>query len=462
MHRLVAAACALVALTSAPVYAQESETEPFDPRLAPYAAVELGAGQIDEDFIGTARAVFGMSLAVPAAGCGDDERCETLLRFALQAPVRLVLSDADPQQEGLIRQEDWDRPGDYLRIIRSLQYGAPSETFHLRGGELSLRTLGHGTIVDGYTNVVGPDRYEFGIQSNVNTRYGGVELLLDDVTEPEVVGGRLFVRPWGFTPGDELERLSMGMTLMADIGAPTVLQTTNGVFELDDDRRLAVAESDTIWAAGFDVDVTTFEGRNYAVTHYFDGNILIDSPGVHLGTLVDLPFDEHVQLELRGEFRALGRGYIPGYFSPLHEIDRFGLIGWGVDVLEPKAVVAASINDSTWGGLFGFDLRIAPWVQLGASYAGHRGPKNDTLSLRLDVGPVGPVSIGAYYYRQVAEDLVDAFAVDQALVVTEARVAVWGPIYLHGGFMRAFRPDAELGYEIVNDWNAGAGAAFTF
>lgn len=444
---------------------QEASTEekPFDPRLAPYAAFEAGIGQIDEDTIVTTRAVAGMSLGVPTVGCEPGRPCETLLRFALQAPIRLVVADAPPEQDGLIRAEDWDRPGDYLRILRTLSYGRPEEALHFRGGELTLRTLGHGTIVDGYTNVLRPDRFEFGLTSNINTRYGGLEFLLDDVTEPQVVGGRLFVRPWGFTESNDfLRSVAMGFTLMTDVHAPTTLAVTGDSYEVAEDGQPVVEEAETTYAAGFDLEFGSANSSAFTLTHYFDGNIVGESPGFHVGTLADIAITPRFELALRGEIRALGRGYIPAYFSPLHEIDRFTYLGWGVDLPAPKRRVAASITDSSVGGLIGFDVRILPWFMLGASYAGHRGVANDNLTLSLDVGPVGPVRLGAYYFRQNFDSFSEAFDLDGSLAVGEVRSAIWGPLYAFGTYMRSWRLQPDAGYVTVDDWNVGAGASFTF
>lgn len=462
--KLFLSVLALVALPAVGASAQEAADEaPFDPRLAPYAAVEVGAGQIAEDTIVSTRAVAGISLGVPTLSCRPGERCETLFRLALQAPIRLVVSDGAPEQEGLIRERDWDRTGDYLRILRSISYGRPSEALYLRGGELTLRTLGHGTIVDGYTNVIGPDRFEFGVESNINTKYGGLEFLLDDVTQPQVVGGRLYARPWGFfDSNDFLKSVALGFTVMADVDSPVRVAVDGDGYQLDDELQPVVEASETTYAVGFDVEFVSLDSDDAALTHYFDGNILVEAPGFHIGTLLDLNLSERFKMGIRGEVRAIGRGYIPGYFSPLHEIDRYAYLGWGVTLPEPKRRVAASIAESTMGGLIGVDLEVAPWVSVGASYAGHRGAANDSLTLSLDVGPVGPVRAGAYYFRQNFDGFGDAFDLDGSIAVAEVRSAIWGPTYIFGSYMRSWRLLADSGYETINDWNAGIGASFTF
>ena len=48
--------------------------------------------------------------------------------------------------------ESWDSPSTWLRLIRYIRYGQPYDPFHLRFGELDYLTIGHGSIMSGYSN----------------------------------------------------------------------------------------------------------------------------------------------------------------------------------------------------------------------------------------------------------------------------------------------------------------------
>ena len=89
--------------------------------------------------------------------------------------------------------ESWDSPSTWLRLIRYVSYAQPYDPFYFRLGELDYLTIGHGSIMSGYSNY---DRR--GLRVNLkksNSRYG-VETVINDLGHPIIFGGRLFYRPF--------------------------------------------------------------------------------------------------------------------------------------------------------------------------------------------------------------------------------------------------------------------------
>ena len=89
--------------------------------------------------------------------------------------------------------ESWDSPSTWLRLIRYVSYAQPYDSFYFRLGELDYLTIGHGSIMSGYSNY---DRR--GLRVNLrksNNRYG-VETMVNDLGNPLIFGGRLFYRPF--------------------------------------------------------------------------------------------------------------------------------------------------------------------------------------------------------------------------------------------------------------------------
>ena len=89
--------------------------------------------------------------------------------------------------------ESWDSPSTWLRLIRYVSYAQPYDPFYFRLGELDYLTIGHGSIMSGYSN---HDRR--GLRVNLrksNNRYG-VETMVNDLGNPLIFGGRLFYRPF--------------------------------------------------------------------------------------------------------------------------------------------------------------------------------------------------------------------------------------------------------------------------
>ena len=111
--------------------------------------------------------------------------------------------------------ESWDSPSTWLRLIRYVSYAQPYDPFYFRLGELDYLTIGHGSIMSGYSNY---DRR--GLQVNLrkfNNRYG-VETMLNDLGHPIIFGGRLFYRPFLRPENNNfLTRFELGGTYLTDI-----------------------------------------------------------------------------------------------------------------------------------------------------------------------------------------------------------------------------------------------------
>ena len=111
--------------------------------------------------------------------------------------------------------ESWDSPSTWLRLIRYVSYAQPYDPFYFRLGELDYLTIGHGSIMSGYSNY---DRR--GLRVNLrksNNRYG-VETVVNDLGRPIIFGGRLFYRPFLREENNNfLTRFELGGTYLTDI-----------------------------------------------------------------------------------------------------------------------------------------------------------------------------------------------------------------------------------------------------
>lgn len=181
----------------------------------------LGFSRIAEDyFIDTA---IGFSFSV------------SKLKMGLLLPLRFRVIDNDPQNSSAIRRQDWDEVADYMRILNFVQWGERRDPVYVRAGELVSVMLGHGTIVNGYNNVLDVNHFKWGIVGALNFNFGGVELLMDNLVGPQLMGIRTYVRPWAFIDSESYwTRLAFGVSLAGDIRAPLQLLTDdNGNFIVD-------------------------------------------------------------------------------------------------------------------------------------------------------------------------------------------------------------------------------------
>ena len=206
--------------------------------------------------------------------------------------------------------ETWESPSTWLRLIRYVRYGQPNDPFHLRFGALDYLTIGHGSIMSGYSNY---DRR--GVRLNLRNpenRYG-VETLLNDVGNPAIFGGRAFLRP--FLRGESsnfLTRFEVGATYLTDINP-----------------NLEEASETPLTAVGLDVGLPIFETGTFRLDIYDDIAFLEKSSSQTdqessetasgaWGNAVGIGFSA-AQAVFRIEYRTFGEGYTPSLFDYTYE-----------------------------------------------------------------------------------------------------------------------------------------------
>lgn len=466
-RRTVAAVALLVCVSSA--RAATANSGAAEAASHGGASVEIGYGAIAEDTFLDVRLKLGYQLPVPQLGCKStdgDTPCQTSLRLAAQAPLRLRVDDAAPTQDSVLRKADWDEPSDYLRIVRLVQYGHPGEALYGEIGELGPISLGHGSIVRDYYNVIDVDHFQLGAAAQLNTVYGGFEMLLDNVVAPSVVGGRVFVTPWAFVDKDSfLSRVSIGATVVSDVDAPRRLDSSGaGGFAVDDTYNPVVSEARATSLVGADVEVTLLDSEHVGVVPYADfvHHTSLGS-GLFAGTFVTVRPTDDLELLSQLEYRRIGADFLPDYVGPLYEIERFQFNGWGQKLPAPKVRVAASLDKPVANGFYGsLTGRMRGLFSVTAAWADHEGPANKTLHLKASTTPVETVQLGVFYHKENFDQFSDAFDLDGALVAAESRVRLYGPVFAMGSYGRMWHIAQDGRYESVDDWGVGLGASMGF
>lgn len=465
-RRLITLLCAVLAIfaLTATLQLPAARAQVFEPDGGNFAA-ELGFGQISEDYFLNLELYFGYRWLVPRAGCDDASTdpagCRTHLSVGLLAPLKLRVIDHAPEQESVFRTEDWNEVSDYFRIIRYIEYGLPHEAVYLRLGQLGPAVLGHGTIVNGYFNVITPDHYQLGSQLAVNTAYGGLEVLLNNVVSPHLLAARAYVRPWAFADrASWWNRLAIGASIVSDFSAPT--RINENLVGLR--TRPEVLEQQTTTLGGLDLELQLIQGKKFSLTPYSDFNHHFSlGSGWHNGLLTEFLPTPDIRLSARLEHRLLSARYLPDYIGPLYEIDRYQFAGWTNSLPAPRLRIAASPHRESVQGLFASTtLHLFDSLALGLAYDDYQGPNNSSLRLRLSVTPNPALQFGVFYYKTNFDQLADILDFDGALVITEARALVYGPFYAKAQYNRLWQLQNNGQYATVNDWNIGVGAGFAF
>lgn len=432
-------------------------------------AAESGWERIGEDSYVASALKFGLKLPVPEILCtgrGLENSCGTSFRAGLQAPLRLRVVDRAPGDAGLVRRADWDEPSDYLRIVRYIEYGDREAALSARVGELGSYRLGHGTIVNDYFNVVTPDQHRTGASVRFDRPAGGGSAFVNDVIDPNLVGGRAHVRPWWFVePESWLSRISVGASLVGDVEAPTELERrTESGPEVSATRLPAVASDRATAIGGVDLALHLLDRDSLAVVPYGDLNVHFGlGHGLHTGVRADFEALDSVDLEGRFEFRSLSGTYLPEYVGPLYEIDRYQFFGWGVLLPTPKLRVAAGPRSSpVLGGYGELTGRFFDAVALSGAYADHQGPANANLRVSLRADPIDRVRLGAFYYKHNFDGLEAVTEREGTFVVTESRVRIYGPLYAKGAYSLLWQLRDDGVYRPIPRWTIGAGVSFGF
>lgn len=422
------------------------------------ASLSLGAGwhAIDEDHF----------IAIDAGAVLDFGA----FRLGLHAPLNLRVIDEAPDDDGVVRKEDWDEPSEWFRVIRFVEVGERNRgPLYARYGELVSADIGHATIVHAYHNTIDPDHYQAGLRARVDLGPYGAELLLDNLVDPEIWGTRLFARPFRIAGSQQqlLRRLAVGLSVIGDASAPAALRRDGGNRIIVDDKRVIDARRDNTAFLGVDLEAVVLDRDEIVVLPYLDFNSHLGvGSGLHLGVHNLWTPAQAFRLSMRLEYRLLGSGYLPGYVSAAYEKERFDYARDATGAQLTKLAYARSdLAATTEHGFFGeLGATILETLLIRGAYEGSGRAADDSLWLQAALPWVGPVKLQATWLKRNAHSFESLFEPDGALAAIEAHVRVFGPLAVWGLYTREWRvrddDPARRGYASVDTWQVGVGVEF--
>lgn len=431
--RLLAGA---VVLASTAARAAEAQ----DDGPAFHTSVDVGFGMVDED------GFFLLLLEQGFSGWGLD--------VVLSGPLRFRAVDRDPQDDGIVREQDWDEPSDFARIPRSIHFITDwnQGAFELGFGELNGVGIGHGSVVDAYFNSTDMDHYQGGLLVTGEHAGNGLEFMMENVVQPEVLVGRAFVAPLGwFLEGQWPRRLELGFTLGADISVPYRVHPEN-------------PEPTAVPITGGDISLRIIDAVWGTAAPYVDLMAMDGDPGVHAGLATSWTLSEAKQilLHVRGEYRYSGSDYHPAIFNPFYEHNRRH---YGIDEVTGESMTLADSlalagERASHGLMFDAALDGGGVVRVGGRYDREGRDRPHWVLFRLDLSPWEAVSLAAFYAGQDLDGGSGLFSWN-SLIGAAVHARVWGPLRVFAEFTRRFRrvgPQMDL----ANETGAGVGAVFTY
>lgn len=387
--------------------------------------------------------------------------------FAPRVPIRFRIVDNAPETKRIVREEDWDEPSDFARLLAFFQYGHVGDPFFVRVGELPGATIGHGSLVNRYYNTVDIDHYQGGIFTYGDAGLVGGELMLDNFLGPELVVGRVFARPLDFLEGLPwiLRKLKFGVTGGADFRAPTAIATgPNGEILAGAAFGAQVTHEEPLPAFGTDVEIPVVSTPHFDLVPYVDVNLLDgDSSGVHVGTYVTVRFDPTTEWRTRLEYHYAGPGYDPAYFNPFYEIHRLRYSGG-----QPK--LAWLRSPATAGSRHGFyvesEFQMVGTMRYAVAFADDQGADNTDLVMRLQFPQLGPVSLSFFFARLDFDGLDDFFDPHNTVFAVSGRYNIIDLFYVQLRVINEWwlrHTSSGFGpYETTTNFDVGFGVLLDF
>ncbi|MGD1819521.1 MAG: hypothetical protein ACPKOI_06540 [Pleomorphochaeta sp.] len=104
----------------------------------------------------------------------------------------------------------------FLGFINYIQWGTFNEDFAIRVGKITNSTIGDGALLNHYKdNNVGKFSTRAGAQLKLDTNFPiGIEFVTTDMFNPDLLGGRVNVKPLFFSNNQFLNRLAVGYTVV--------------------------------------------------------------------------------------------------------------------------------------------------------------------------------------------------------------------------------------------------------
>jgi hypothetical protein len=369
---------------------------------------------------------------------------------------------------GIFRRRDWDEPQDFTRLIRYVRYGNKRDPVYMLAGQLWGASIGHGTIVNRYSNSLSLDHPKAGLALDVNTDWVGVETLTDWVGNPTLMAARAYVRPFGDMP--ILRGWAIGVSGATDRRAPVGL-----TYPLQSDAagNPILPNERAIYAAGVDTEFEVLRNALISLVPYADFNRIAGAGnGIHAGILTDVRLPVPllaVNVQAKIEYRMMQPGYIPEYFDQTYDLGRLQYATGAGYMAKYDAAVAAHSGDTSFSerGYYGeLALNFAGMVQVGGLYQDRQGdPNGASLGFFATLPKFDTIKASAYYLRKnMKSGFDDALRLDErSLLAASLAYQVWGPVYFRADFRRQWvlQPGAST-VTAVDSFTAGMATFIAF
>ncbi|OQX95793.1 hypothetical protein B6I21_03545 [candidate division KSB1 bacterium 4572_119] len=346
-------------------------------------------------------------------------------KFGLGLNVNLLYNT----DNGAIRGEDWDEDYDWARLIRYVRYGRKGDTFYTKVGALDAARIGHGFIMNYYTNEASYDDRKIGLALDLDFGTFGFESMTNNLGRLEVIGGRAFVRPLRpYINIPIIKNLTFGTTFVSDVD-PDGSRGTDDAFN----------------AFGLDVELPLINLPMFRTYTYFDwAKLDTFGTGTAVGIAADLKIIAGVaEVTARLERRFLGKEFIPSFFDAFYEVQRYQ-----PDIDMRKGESLAYIQEETKGTYGELVGHILNTIQLVGNFQRlDDTPNSGVLHFAAETKQNVPMfALQATYDKMGIEQMDDVFTLDDRSI---ARLGIGYKVkpylVLFMDYIYTFQFDEDLG-----------------
>ncbi|MBN1465604.1 hypothetical protein JXA02_07590 [candidate division KSB1 bacterium] len=317
-------------------------------------------------------------------------------------------------QSGELRKEDWDRPEAWLQQIRYVRWGRKFDPLYVHAGTLDAARLGHGSIVNYYSNAASWDSRKFGAALDIDFGVAGFESIASTFARTELIAGRAYVRPLRMAmPVPVLKNLAIGATYAQDFDPDGQGDSDDAVSVYGFDAELPLIKNSTIglyfyydWAQIAGYSYRENQSRTFGAGQF--AGVAAD-----LGNLVGL-----AELHAKFERRWMGAEFAPAFYDAFYEIQRYREGGVRkADMLLDITEARTGWFGEFWGKILDDRIRL-----LGMYTFLDNVSESGALHAELDAPDVVPVlAMHATYDKMGINTVGDVFSLDNRSI---ARVGV--------------------------------------
>lgn len=275
-------------------------------------------------------------------------------------------------------------------------------------------TIGHGSIINTYNNSPSFDARKSGLQFNLNSDMGGIQMVYSNFAQAGVAGLRGFVRPLQLTSASDIpiiSNLEVGATYATDFDKYARVESY--------DSAGSPVTNGSMNIVGGDIGLPLVKNKFVNLELYADYVKILDfGSGATVGIKFDGDATDLLKMGIKLERRFNGNQYMPSYFNSFYEIERFNILTGA-----SKSLMLKTLTNTNNNGLYGeLLIRLINTFDIIGSFEKLDRDSSGILHITTNIAPKDAPYIARAGYDKV--NIVDF----KDLVTTDDRSLLYAEI----------------------------------